>query len=76
MNKPKTVFQAISDYGHDIDFEPETECEPTSAVPGSQSKIDEMKRRVELGQPLWHSNDVYNFEGETLAQFDHWKKYG
>lgn len=55
----KTVFEAIEKFGHDEDFMPclNQLCEPTPFPAGSDEKIEEMRRRVERGQPLWHPED-------------------
>jgi hypothetical protein len=60
MYKVNNVFEAILKYGHDEDFAPAAESEqfrPTDAPAGSQAKIDVLRRRVELGLPLWHEED-------------------
>ena len=65
----KNVFDAILKYGHDEDFIPESrgEFEPTDAPAGSQEKIEILRRRVELGLPLWHDADRADFSGLTGA---------
>jgi hypothetical protein len=69
MKKVQNVFEAILKYGHDEDFNPEpsTEFEPTEAPAGSQAKIDELRKRVELGLPLWHDADRVDYSGLTGA---------
>jgi hypothetical protein len=69
MQKVTNVFEAILKYGHDEDFAP-AESEdflPTDAPAGSQSKIDALRRRVELGLPLWHEEDRRDYSGLTGA---------
>ncbi len=64
------VFEAILKYGHDEDFAPNVksgEFDPTDAPAGSQSKIDELRKRVELGLPLWHESDRKDYSGLTGA---------
>lgn len=39
------------------DYEPETPCEPTDAMPGSYAKIDVLAARAQAGMPLWHPLD-------------------
>ena len=69
MQNPINVFEAILKYGHDEDFSPtETgEFEATEAPAGSDEKIDILRRRVELGLPLWHSSDRVDYSGLTGA---------
>ncbi len=70
MHKVSNVFEAILKYGHDEDFAPAVESEafqPTDAPAGSQAKIDELRRRVELGLPLWHEYDRHDYSGLTGA---------
>ena len=63
------VFEAILKYGHDEDFAPNTSAgfEATDAPAGSSEKIEELRRRVELGLPLWHGNDRIDYTGLTGA---------
>ena len=69
MQKVTNVFEAILKYGHDEDFAPaeSEEFQPTDAPAGSQSKIDALRRRVELGLPLWHEEDRRDYSGLTGA---------
>jgi len=69
MDKIRNVFDAIIEFGHDEDFAP---CEnsdflPTDAPAGSSSKIEVLRQRVALGQPLWHREDRVDFSGLTGA---------
>ena len=69
MNSCKNVFEAILKYGHDEDFAP---AEPdnfgsTSEAAGSDAKIEIMRQRVDLGQPLWHQEDRRDYSGLTGA---------
>ena len=69
MDKVRNVFEAILKYGHDEDFYPE-DVEgflATDEPAGSQGKIDELRRRVELGLPLWHTEDRADYSGLTGA---------
>jgi len=63
----KNVHEAILKYGHDEDFNPIEDATflPTDAPAGSQEKIDVLRRRVELGQPLWHEGDRVDYSGLT-----------
>jgi hypothetical protein len=69
MSKARNVFEAILKYGHDEDFAPaeSNEFEPTDAPAGSPEKIEVLRRRVELGLPLWHAYDRYDYAGLTGA---------
>ena len=69
MDKVRNVFEAILKYGHDEDFVPvsSNDFEATSAPAGSEDKIEELRRRVELGLPLWHDNDRMDYSGLTGA---------
>lgn len=68
-NPVDNVFEAILKYGHDEDFLPEesSEFEPTDAPAGSPDKIEILRQRVELGQPLWHMEDRVDYSGLTGA---------
>lgn len=65
----KNVFEAILKYGHDEDFVPETSSDftATDAPAGSDDKIEALRRRVELGLPLWHVEDREDYSGLTGA---------
>ncbi len=67
--KISNVFEAILKYGHDEDFTPtaSNEFEATNAPAGSDEKIEALRRRVELGQPLWHMEDRKDYSGLTGA---------
>ncbi len=67
--KVSNVFEAILKYGHDEDFAPfaSTEFSATDAPAGSTDKIEELRRRVERGQPLWHKDDRCDYSGLTGA---------
>lgn len=69
MSKVRNVFEAIIKYGHDEDFAPAncSEFEPTDAPAGSPEKIEVLRRRVELGHPLWHADDRMDYSGLTGA---------
>jgi len=63
------VFEAILKYGHDEDFRPEggDSFQATDAPAGSHTKIEELRRRVQLGMPLWHEEDRRDYTGLTGA---------
>lgn len=69
MSQCKNVFEAILRYGHDEDFVPNKDDKfvPTDAPAGSNDKIEVLRRRVELGQPLWHTTDRVDYSGLTGA---------
>ncbi len=69
MSQCKNVFEAILRYGHDEDFVPQEDDKfiPTDAPAGSADKIEVLRRRVELGQPLWHTTDRVDYSGLTGA---------
>lgn len=67
--KITNVFEAILEYGHDEDFMPRESEEfiATDAPAGSDAKIDILRKRVEMGQPLWHGLDREDYAGLTGA---------
>ncbi len=69
QHKVNNVFEAILKYGHDEDFVPVRgdSFVPTDAPAGSQEKIELLRRRVELGEPLWHEEDRIDYSGLTGA---------
>ncbi len=69
MTNVRNVFEAILKYGHDEDFVPlESEhFSPTNAPAGSSEKIHALRKRVELGLPLWHDDDRMDYSGLTGA---------
>ena len=69
MSQCKNVFEAILRYGHDEDFVPHKDERfvATDAPAGSTDKIEVLRRRVELGQPLWHNTDRVDYSGLTGA---------
>jgi hypothetical protein len=68
-NKKKVgnVFEAILRYGHDEDFFPEGGDDLTQPMPlpATEEKIEVLRKRVELGQPLWHMEDRKDYAGLT-----------
>ena len=67
--KVSNVFEAILKYGHDEDFAP-AEFDgfaATDAPAGSEEKIEILRRRIEQGLPLWHTNDRVDYSGLTGA---------
>ena len=47
--------------------EPEASFNATDAPAGSPEKIEILRKRLELGLPLWHDNDRYDYTGLTDA---------
>lgn len=69
MSKVQNVFDAILKYGHDEDFVPSesNNFEPTDAPAGSDAKIEALRKRIEMGVPLWHDSDRQDYSGLTGA---------
>jgi len=71
MNGKKitNVFEAILEYGHDEDFVPHESdgFAATDAPAGSDEKIEILRRRVQMGQPLWHDLDREDYAGLSGA---------
>ena len=69
MQKYRNVFEAILAEGDEESFAPaETEdFEPTDLPAGSQEKIELLRRRVEMGVPMWHEADRADYEDLTGA---------
>jgi hypothetical protein len=65
----KNVFEAILKYGHDEDWLPNFKAsfDATDAPAGSPEKIEILRKRLELGLPLWHGDDRYDYNGLTGA---------
>ena len=65
MRRYRNVFQAIAHEGCEERFVPvETdEFEPTDLAVGSREKIDLLRRRVEMGVPMWHDADHSDYDG-------------
>ena len=63
MSKIRNVFEAITRFGHDEDFAPTVDgnFEATDHPAGSEEKINTLRRRVELGLPLWHDHDRVDY---------------
>jgi hypothetical protein len=61
---PRTsVIVAARD--HNEDWEPTltNDFHPTDAPSGSAEKVEVLRQRVELGQPLWHDDDRFDYSG-------------
>ena len=62
IERPKKFFD---DSEHDP--VPTSDFYPTDAPPGSKEKIEIMRKRIELGQPLRHEHDRVDFSGITCG---------
>lgn len=49
---------------------PEDSFESTSALPGSEEKVDELAKRALNGLPLWHSADRKTFDQTDVTLTD------
>ncbi|MDA7949994.1 MAG: hypothetical protein MPJ24_00770 [Pirellulaceae bacterium] len=69
MERVQNVFEAIIKFGHDEDFSPQSsdEFKGTTAPAGSKAKIEELRRRVELGLPLWHGEDRMDYTAQLKS---------
>lgn len=67
MAQTRNVFETILKYGHDEDYAPTVtqDFEATQAPAGSRDKIEALARRIQLGLPLWHSEDRPDYSGLT-----------
>ena len=65
MRTYRNVFEAIAREGHEEGFVPvETdEFEPTDLAAGAWEKIELLRRRVEMGVPMWHEADRSDYNG-------------
>ena len=63
MEKCKNVFEQILKYGHDEEWRPDPKqnFDATDAPAGSPEKIEILRKRLELGLPLWHDADRYDY---------------
>ena len=65
MHRYRNVFEAIAGEGHEKSFVPvETdEFEPADLPAGSPEKIELLRRRIEMGVPMWHEADRSDYDG-------------
>ena len=65
MRRYRNVFEAIVGEGHEESFVPfETDdFEPTDLAAVSWEKIELLRRRVEMGVPMWHDTDRSDYDG-------------
>lgn len=54
------VYDHIARHGNDYEFEPNRRATflPSNIRPGTEEKIELFRRRVELGLPMYHPNDL------------------
>jgi hypothetical protein len=66
MSRNFNLFAAIAVNGSDDGYDPRvtSEFRPTNAPAGSPEKIEELRRRVERGWPLWHALDRTDFSDD------------
>jgi len=57
---PEDEETAILVFG---DPDPSNYFAPTDALPGSQEKVEILRKRAEQGMPLWHPSDRVDFSG-------------
>jgi hypothetical protein len=59
----QNIIEASRD--HDEEWEPQAteDFYPTDAPSGSAEKVEVLRKRVELGQPLWHEADRVDYSG-------------
>lgn len=64
MGSFRNVFDAIVRDGHEENFVPmeDDSFVPTDLAAGSRDKIELLRRRVEMGVPLWHELDRSDYE--------------
>ncbi|MFT5328177.1 MAG: hypothetical protein ACI8P0_006089 [Planctomycetaceae bacterium] len=64
MKDMQNVFDAINRDGHDEDFLPmeRDSFVPTDLAAGTPEKMELLRRRVEMGVPLWHERDRGDYE--------------
>ena len=66
----QSILEAIKE--GDWSFEPEAISEEsfdsTSALPGTDEKVDELARRARNGLPLWHSADRRTFDQSEISK--------
>ncbi len=65
MRRYRNVFEAIAREGHEESFVPvePDEFEPTDLAAGVWEKIELLRRRVEMGVPMWHEEDRSDYSG-------------
>jgi len=66
----QSILEAIreGDWTFEPEVIPEDSFESTSAMPGTDEKVDELARRARNGLPLWHSADRRSFDQGELSE--------
>lgn len=67
---PAGVDAWIAEFGDDFGYQPLVQVEPTRFAPGSKDRIEEMRRRVRRGQPLFSKGDRVFHDGTSTDNFD------
>lgn len=67
---PASVDGWIEEFGDDFGFLPMVNVGATKHEPGSIDKVEEMRRRVRRGQPLFSKGDRVFHDGSTSKQFE------
>jgi len=67
---PACVDRWIDEFGDDFGFQPLVKAEPTDYLPGSPEKVDEMRKRVRRGQPIFAKGDRAFFDGSSNAELE------
>ena len=66
----QSILKAIKE--GDWTFEPEAisedSFESTTALPGTDAKVDELAKRARNGLPLWHSADRRTFDQSEISK--------
>lgn len=68
-SKPEGEFvePTIDDYG-DVEIE-RRDCQPTTATPGSEEKVQVLMNRYEAGEWLFHPQDEWWFQTSRQSQY-------
>ena len=67
---PACVDRWIDEFGDDFGFQPLVRAAPTNAFPGTQEKVEEMRRRVRRGQPVFAKGDRAFWDGSSNSELD------
>ena len=66
----QSILKAIKE--REWTFEPEAisedSFESTTALPGTNEKVDELAKRARNGLPLWHSADRQRFDQSEISK--------
>ena len=67
---PASVDGWIAEFGDDFGFHPLVQAQPSRFAPGSVDRVEEMRRRIRRGQPLFCKGDRVFHDGTTSEKFD------